>query len=50
MQVKRTLYPKRSVRRITGYLVQDTSRWNKYKKRELDQRVTHVGNRVPANI
>ena len=29
------------IRRITGYLVSDTSRWNSAKLAELKERVTH---------
>lgn len=29
------------IRRITGYLVGDVSRWNNGKKAELDDRVSH---------
>ena len=31
------------IRRITGYLVGTTSRWNKGKLAELHDRVTHTG-------
>ena len=29
------------IRRITGYLVPDTSKWNEGKKAELDDRIVH---------
>jgi len=34
------------VRRITGYLVGDTSRWNNAKKAELNDRVVHTKKEV----
>ena len=33
--------PFKRIRRITGYLVGDTSRWNSGKTAELNDRVTH---------
>lgn len=30
------------IRRITGYLVGSTDRWNNSKKQELEQRVKHL--------
>lgn len=30
------------IRRITGYLVGSTDRWNNAKKQELEQRVKHL--------
>lgn len=33
--------PIQRIRRITGYLVGDTNRWNSAKKQELDERVKH---------
>ena len=35
--------PFERIRRITGYLVGTTSRWNKAKLSELRDRVTHTG-------
>ena len=35
--------PFNRIRRITGYLVGDTSRWNNAKKSELNDRVKHTG-------
>lgn len=35
--------PFNRIRRITGYLVADTSAWNNAKKAELNDRVTHTG-------
>ena len=34
--------PFERIRRITGYLVGTTDRWNNAKKAELDDRVTHA--------
>ena len=36
--------PFQRLRRITGYLVGDVSRWNDGKRAELDDRVKHDGN------
>ena len=35
--------PFERIRRITGYLVGTTSRWNEAKLSELNDRVTHTG-------
>lgn len=35
--------PFERIRRITGYLVGDTGRWNSAKQHELADRVTHGG-------
>ena len=38
--------PFHRLRRITGYLVSDISRWNTGKKAELEDRVKHISAEV----
>lgn len=46
-EVELTLTPEvvrfQRIRRITGYLVGDLSRFNNAKRREVDDRVKHIG-------
>lgn len=41
IEYKITPQPFQRIRRITGYLVGDTTTWNDYKKAELKDRVKH---------
>ena len=38
------------IRRITGYLVGTTDRWNNAKKQELEQRVKHLSVQSRYNV
>lgn len=40
---ERGAVPFQRIRRITGYLVGDLSRFNNAKRREVDDRVKHIG-------
>ena len=42
--------PFERIRRITGYLVGTTDRWNNAKSHELEDRVTHDTERATATI